>query len=120
MRIDAIKGRHVLVGDEFAPATVVLRHGAVESIESFDAETEGLSLQVPDSAYVLPGVVDTHVHINEPGRPDWEGFLSATEAAALGGATTLLDMPLNSIPATTTTGALERKQAAAHGKLMVD
>jgi allantoinase len=120
MRIDTIKGRHVLLGDEFVAATIVLRHGVVESIEPFDLETEGLSLQVPDSAYVLPGVVDTHVHINEPGRTSWEGFLSATEAAALGGATTLLDMPLNSIPPTTTTDALELKRAAAHGELMVD
>src|SRR4051812_34842885 len=113
MRIDSVKGRHVLVGDEFVAATVVLRHGTVESIEPFDLETEGLALHVPDSAYVLPGVVDTHVHINEPGRTDWEGFLSATEAAALGGATTLLDMPLNSIPPTTTVAALELKRTAA-------
>jgi allantoinase len=120
MRIDTIKGRHVLQGDEFVAATVVLHHGMVESIEPFDLETEGLTLQVPDSAYVLPGVVDTHVHINEPGRTSWEGFLSATEAAALGGATTLLDMPLNCIPPTTTIDALELKRAAAHGELMVD
>jgi len=120
MRIDTIKGRHVLLGDEFVAATVVLRHGVVASIEPFDVETEGLTLQVPDSAYVLPGVVDTHVHINEPGRTDWEGFLSATEAAALGGATTLVDMPLNSIPPTTTIPGLELKRAAAQGELMVD
>ena len=69
---------------------------------------------------VLPGLVDAHVHINEPGRTEWEGFLSATEAAAAGGTTTLVDMPLNSIPATTSNGALETKMAAARGRLHVD
>jgi allantoinase len=77
-------------------------------------------LKVPDSAYVLPGVVDTHVHVNEPGRTEWEGFVSATEAAALGGATTIIDMPLNSIPSTTTVDALRVKREAAADELMVD
>ena len=77
-------------------------------------------LRAPDTAYVVPGVVDTHVHINEPGRTEWEGFVSATEAAALGGATTLVDMPLNSIPPTTTVEHLRLKQEAADGELMVD
>ena len=77
-------------------------------------------LRAPDTAYVVPGVVDTHVHINEPGRTEWEGFVSATEAAALGGATTLVDMPLNSIPPTTTVEHLRLKQEAAAGELMVD
>ena len=77
-------------------------------------------LSAPDTAYVVPGVVDTHVHVNEPGRTEWEGFVSATEAAALGGATTLIDMPLNSIPPTTTIAGLRAKQAAAEGELMVD
>lgn len=69
---------------------------------------------------LLPGLVDTHVHINEPGRSDWEGFASATRAAAAGGITTLLDMPLNAIPATTTAAALETKRAAASGQCHVD
>ena len=69
---------------------------------------------------VLPGLVDTHVHINEPGRTEWEGFETATRAAAAGGVTTLLDMPLNSIPATTTGTALAEKVAAARGKTWVD
>ena len=68
----------------------------------------------------MPGVVDTHVHVNEPGRTEWEGFASATRAAAAGGVTTILDMPLNSIPATTTVAALEQKRAAAKGKSVVD
>jgi allantoinase len=69
---------------------------------------------------VMPGVVDTHVHINEPGRTDWEGFETGTRAAAAGGVTTILDMPLNSIPATTTTEALEAKRNAALGKSVVN
>jgi allantoinase len=69
---------------------------------------------------VLPGLVDIHVHINEPGRTDWEGFATATRAAAAGGITTLVDMPLNSSPVTTTAEALERKVAAAAGQLRVD
>src|ERR1700712_461567 len=69
---------------------------------------------------VSPGVVDTHVHINEPGRTDWEGFESATRAAAAGGVTTVVDMPLNSIPATTTVAALEEKRTAARGRCHVD
>jgi len=68
----------------------------------------------------MPGIVDTHVHVNEPGRTEWEGFETATRAAAAGGVTTILDMPLNSIPATTTVGALEIKRAAAVGKSHVN
>lgn len=68
---------------------------------------------------VMPGVVDTHVHVNEPGRTDWEGFETATAAAAAGGVTTILDMPLNSVPATTSRYALERKREAAEGKCQV-
>jgi allantoinase len=69
---------------------------------------------------ISPGIVDTHVHINEPGRTEWEGFDTATRAAAAGGVTTLVDMPLNSIPATTTVKALQAKRAAARGKCCVD
>jgi allantoinase len=69
---------------------------------------------------VMPGLVDTHVHINDPGRSDWEGFETATRAAAAGGVTTLVDMPLNSIPPTTTAAGLEAKREAARGRCFVD
>ena len=69
---------------------------------------------------ILPGLVDTHVHINEPGRTEWEGFATATRAAAAGGITTLVDMPLNSSPVTTSVPSLTCKLAAARDKLMVD
>src|SRR6266581_6338153 len=68
----------------------------------------------------LPGVVDTHVHVNEPGRTQWEGFVTATRAAAAGGVTTIVDMPLNSVPVTTTVQALEQKARSAAGRAVVD
>ena len=71
-------------------------------------------------AALLPGVVDCHAHVNEPGRTEWEGFTTATQAAAAGGITTLVDMPLNSIPATTSRDALATKAAAAKGQCAVD
>ena len=70
--------------------------------------------------FLLPGLVDTHVHINEPGRTEWEGFRTATRAAAAGGYTTLVDMPLNNLPATTTVENLRAKRTAAHGQCVVD
>lgn len=69
---------------------------------------------------VMPGLVDSHVHVNEPGRTEWEGFATATAAAVAGGTTTIVDMPLNSIPPTTTVAALETKRTAAAGKLSCD
>ncbi|MCD9196839.1 allantoinase AllB [Aeromicrobium wangtongii] len=120
MQLDAIQARRVLVDGVFVPATVTLEHGTITRIGPYDEAPEGMILRPADSAYVVPGIVDTHVHINEPGRTTWEGFHSATEAAALGGATTLIDMPLNSIPPTTTVQHLRLKQQAATGQLMVD
>ena len=98
------------------PATVHIREGRIERVGSPD---EVPSVDCGDSV-VMPGLVDTHVHINEPGRTDWEGFETATAAAAAGGVTTLVDMPLNSIPATTTREALWAKKVAARGKCAVD
>ena len=69
---------------------------------------------------LLPGLVDTHVHINQPGRTEWEGFITATRAAAAGGYTTLVDMPLNCLPETTTVAALQEKRASAQGECFVD
>lgn len=120
MRIDAVQARRVLVDGAFTPATVTMRDGVVTGVERYETDVDGIVLRVADSAYVVPGIVDTHVHINEPGRTSWEGFRTATEAAALGGATTLVDMPLNSIPPTTTVEHLALKQTAAAGQLMVD
>ncbi|MCW2748546.1 MAG: allantoicase [Nocardioidaceae bacterium] len=120
MKLDAIQAHHVLVDGAFRPATVRLEHGKIAAIDAYDDVPAGVVLHTSETAYVVPGVVDTHVHINEPGRTSWEGFRSATEAAALGGATTLVDMPLNSIPPTTTVEGLRIKREAAAGQLMVD
>lgn len=115
----ALSSRYVLVDGTFRPATVV-----------FDGETIAAVVPEPppdcdvtvlaDDEVLLPALVDTHVHVNEPGRVEWEGFETATRAAAAGGISTVVDMPLNSIPVTTTLAAFEAKVAAAAGKLHVD
>jgi allantoinase len=93
--------------------------GKVFRVSDYD-DVSGNTIEISDESILMPGLVDTHVHINEPGRTEWEGFETATRAAAAGGVTTLIDMPLNSIPATTTLKALEEKRAAAEGKCFVD
>jgi len=95
-----------------------VRDGVIAAVEPYDAAGEAIDL--PDDEVLLPGLVDTHVHINEPGRTEWEGFATATRAAAAGGVTTILDMPLNSIPPTTTVEALETKRRVAEGQVVVD
>ena len=90
--------------------------GAREGSAGGAAET----IVLGDDEVLLPGLVDTHVHVNEPGRADWEGFASATRAAAAGGITTIIDMPLNSIPPTTDAGALRAKRESAAGQVQVD
>ncbi|OII28030.1 allantoinase [Curtobacterium sp. MCBA15_016] len=105
----------------FRPAAVVVRDGRVDAVVAVDEPVDAVEDRtVPDAHVLLPGLVDTHVHVNEPGRTEWEGFASATRAAALGGVTTIIDMPLNSIPATTTVEALEVKRASAAGRVAVD
>lgn len=118
--VDAVRAQQVLVDGVLRPATLVLRDGLVLAVEDVDHPVAGEVLSVPDTAYVLPGVVDTHVHVNEPGRTEWEGFATATRAAARGGVTTLVDMPLNAVPPTTTVDHLRAKQRAAAGQLAID
>jgi allantoinase len=98
---------------------VVVRDGTIVDVVDGPAPSAGRLIDA-GSAVVLPGFVDSHVHVNEPGRTDWEGFASATRAAAAGGTTTIIDMPLNSVPVTTTVAALEAKAQAAAGKARVD
>lgn len=118
MDVAVVSGRQVLVDGELRPATLLVEDGRISEIRPYDADAGGW--QAPETSYVLPGVVDTHVHVNEPGRTEWEGFVTATRAAALGGVTTLVDMPLNSLPPTTTVEALELKRAAATDELAID
>jgi allantoinase len=101
------------------PAVVVVRDGRIDVVRDYDDTGGGDTLDAGD-LLVLPGLVDTHVHCNEPGRTDWEGFATATRAAAAGGVTTLVDMPLNSVPATTTLHGLAVKRQAAEGQCHVD
>jgi len=101
--------------------SVQVRAGRIRAITGVRDMAAGATvLDVPDDQVVLPGLVDTHVHINEPGRTEWEGFATATAAAAAGGVTTVVDMPLNSIPPTVGVDALAVKRSAAHGKVTVD
>jgi allantoinase len=94
--------------------------GVIRGVTNWADVAESETLVDVDDAIVMPGLVDTHVHVNEPGRSEWEGFETATRAAAAGGVTTLLDMPLNSIPATTTVAALDAKRRAAEGHCWVN
>jgi allantoinase len=101
------------------PASIFVRGGVILSVEAIHAGSAGESLDFGDLV-VMPGLVDTHVHVNEPGRTEWEGFETASRAAAAGGVTTLFDMPLNSVPPTTSVEALGAKAAAAKGRTFVD
>ena len=94
--------------------------GRIARVAAWDDTGDGDALHDVGDLVIMPGLVDTHVHVNEPGRTEWEGFETATRAAIAGGVTTLLDMPLNSIPATTTVAALEAKRSAAHGRVSAD
>jgi allantoinase len=105
----------VVLPDGPRPAAVVIRDGRIAAIEAYETPGEDLG-----GLALLPGLVDTHVHVNEPGRTEWEGFATATRAAAAGGVTTIVDMPLNSIPPTVDVAALETKRAAAAGHCHVD
>ncbi|MDP2317053.1 MAG: allantoinase AllB [Pseudomonadota bacterium] len=115
----ALHTRFALLDGVFRPAAVVLDGESIVAI--LPEPPPGVSVEtLPDDAVLLPALVDTHVHINEPGRTEWEGFATATRAAAAGGVTTVVDMPLNSDPVTTTLAALETKIAASEGQLYVD
>ena len=101
-------------------ASVHIVGGRITRVSAYDDVAGDADITNAGNAIVMPGVVDTHVHVNEPGRSEWEGFDTATHAAAAGGVTTILDMPLNSIPATTTVDALRTKREAARGKTIVN
>src|SRR5207302_2907701 len=115
-----ILSTRVVTGEGIRPAAVAIADGVITAVHEHGGPPDAArQLDVGDAA-LLPGVVDSHVHVNEPGRTEWEGFETATRAAAAGGVTTIVDMPLNSIPATTTVEGLEKKLAATRDKLYVD
>jgi allantoinase len=112
------RARRMITPDGEGPGCVGVKDGTiVEVAPSLDAPQV---VELGDDEVLLPGLVDTHVHVNEPGRTEWEGFATATRAAAAGGVTTLVDMPLNSVPPTTDLAALAQKRAAARGRVHVD
>ncbi|WP_058189187.1 allantoinase AllB [Terracidiphilus gabretensis] len=115
----AFRSTRVVTPEGVRPATVLVDAGKITAIHLWDAHTPGAILHDFGDLVLLPGLVDTHVHINDPGR-DWEGFGTATRAAASGGVTTLVDMPLNCIPETITAAALEEKRAAARHNAWTD
>lgn len=116
-----IRGRRVLTTAGFGPQEVGVRGGRIVAIEPLGNGLSGAEvIDLADDETLLPGLVDTHVHVNEPGRTEWEGFASATRAAAAGGVTTIIDMPLNSIPPTTTVEALKLKREVAGDQAFVD
>lgn len=116
----ALVSRRVVTREGTRAAAILISGETVLDVIDRSHLASGCAVEDVGELAVLPGMVDTHVHINEPGRTDWEGFETATRAAAAGGITTLVDMPLNSSPATTTAGAFAQKLEAARGKLWVD
>ena len=126
MQSTLIRSKRVILSDGVRPASIRVDAGRITSIEPYPGTAEDAAARTTGtvidagSAVIMPGLVDTHVHINDPGRAEWEGFEAATLSAAAGGVTTLVDMPLNSIPSTTTVAALEEKRRAAEGRCHVD
>jgi allantoinase len=120
MREFIITSQRVVTPETIVPAAIHIRDGkihAIANLQDFSSDVE--FLDAGDSV-VMPGLVDAHVHVNEPGRTDWEGYATATRAAAAGGVTTIVDMPLNSIPPTTTLAGFQEKLAAAQGQCQID
>ncbi|HEY0764531.1 MAG TPA: allantoinase AllB [Pyrinomonadaceae bacterium] len=116
-----IRGQRVVLPEAIAPRSIHIREERIVFVGDYTDVVDGCEvIEAADDSVVMPGLVDTHVHINAPGRTEWEGFRSATLAAAAGGVTTLVDMPLNSIPPTTTLANFETKLATARNDCFVD
>jgi allantoinase len=120
MSLQAFVSRRVVTAEGIRPAAILVEGEQIQAVVPSAQVPSATKIQDFGDSAILPGLVDSHVHINDPGRTDWEGFDSATRAAAAGGYTLLVDMPLNCLPATTTVAALEAKRAAAQGKCWVD
>ena len=115
-----IRGKRVVTPVAERPQAIHIAGGVIAAVTEYDDVPAGIPVLDAGDLWVLPGLVDTHVHINEPGRTEWEGFTTATSAAAAGGVTTLCDMPLNSVPPTTTLEGLRAKLRALEEKARVD
>ena len=112
-----VRASSAFIDGAFVAADVGITDGRIAAIGT---DLDGPLFILDADQVLIPGIVDSHVHVNEPGRTEWEGFASATRAAAAGGVTTIIDMPLNSVPTTITIEALLEKRAVAVGKVMID
>ncbi|MEO7540045.1 MAG: allantoinase AllB [Pyrinomonadaceae bacterium] len=115
-----IRSRRVVLPDVIRAASLHMTNGKIERIGEWDETSNETPVTDAGESVVMPGNVDAHVHVNEPGRTEWEGYETATRAAAAGGVTTIVDMPLNSIPPTTTLAGFEEKLESAQGQCTVD
>jgi allantoinase len=120
MTLRAFLSRRVVTPDAVRPAALLVDGDRIQAVVAPNQIPPQAELHDFGDNAILPGLVDSHVHVNDPGRADWEGFETATQAAAAGGCTLLVDMPLNCLPATTNITALEAKRAAAQGRCRVD
>jgi allantoinase len=118
--LQAFLARRVITPEGIRPAAILVEGERIQAVVPPDQVSNRYTIHDFGEAAILPGLVDSHVHINDPGRAEWEGFETATRAAAAGGYTLLVDMPLNSQPATTSVAALQAKRAAAQGRCRVD
>jgi allantoinase len=116
----AIHSRNTWLDNQLQPAAVFIENGKIQSVEKGKPDSIACPLEDLGDAVLMPGLTDAHVHINEPGRTDWEGFDTATRAAAAGGITSLVEMPLNASPVTTSPESFQKKLAATTGKLHVN
>ncbi|MGK5111596.1 allantoinase AllB [Geodermatophilus sp. CPCC 205506] len=114
-----VRARRVVLPAGERAAAVYTEHGRITAVTPF-GDAPAAAVTLADDEVLIPGLVDSHVHVNEPGRTEWEGFATATRAAAAGGVTTIVDMPLNSVPPTTSVDALHVKRRAAEGQVAVD
>ena len=120
MTLQAFLASQVVTPEGIRPAAILVEGEQIRAVVAPQQVPAGYEIHDFGETAILPGLVDSHLHINDPGRADWEGFETATRAAAAGGYTLLVDMPLNCLPATTTVAALQAKRAAAHGRCRVD
>ena len=120
MEFEAFLSRQVVTPEGIRPAAILVGGEKIQAVVSPEQLPKNAHAHDFGEAAIFPGLVDSHVHINDPGRAEWEGFDTAMRAAAAGGYTLLVDMPLNCLPPTTSVAALEAKRAAAQGRCRVD